>query len=75
MEIFFYSWMREKKFTSESRVGEGRIFMSGGNTFEQIFILLACNIHELFRSARFILFLRYFLFLIKIYHICNVVFI
>lgn len=46
--------------------------MSGGNTFEQIFILLACNIHELFRSARFI---RYFLFLIKIYHICNVVFI
>lgn len=49
--------------------------MSGGNTFEQIFILLACNIHELFRSARFILFLRYFLFLIKIYHIYNVVFI
>lgn len=23
MEIFFYSWMREKKFTSESRVGGG----------------------------------------------------
>lgn len=46
--LFILGWER-KKFTSESTVGEGRIiFMRGGNTFQQIFILLACNIHELF---------------------------